>query len=758
MSDPLCNPNAVTKAELLDLLCLDLREISPDPSQTRLIQAIQTIYGDLGGQGGCPSDGVVNVSIAGDDSTADGSCSFPFRTIKAALESITDNDQDHRYVVKVFPGIYLEDNPIQMKSYVSVTAYDMSLVTRVECENPTESLFVVANQSSLENMTLSSTTTGAAIDMSVPGNFIAQNISFRNCDLGLHLNHPGANVTLRSLSSVHTPLSPGDDDVYVEAGNLVIDDYRLGIGGAQRLFRLSGVNSIVTLRGVLAFSAEVTQGILIENGARVVADGINLVGVNDGIVMSGGSRLVLRSSSIFNCIQEGLRIEDVGSNTNVEASGVTIEDSGRLDLNILSPTARVYGLGSFILNRSYLHPDAFFCGAFIDLFEGDEAFKVSRELHAGTPQRGAESCLGEGDSFTFGMLVYTDDGAGTQVDVSEEAASASGSTFSFPGVGAGNLIYIGCDLETASDYYQFWGIKELIETAAVLDGGDIVFEYWNGSSWARMNWMTTEGSAPYYPLAEHRFVDTGSFQVRFNQRISDWTKNNPITALSGDRFWIRLRIDVDITTAPVFQQFKLHANRMEVNSDGWPEYFGKARPLGKLDWSVRGFQPAGTNLSDFDNYYSDTLDIGMDENGFDATGDRSGFNTTAPDDMDTSTPVELKFAIRVVDAGTLNYTIRWTWAEPTSVNPTSKLYPNAAQAPATHINQQSISGSIVANAVNDIIWITEYLDFSGALPRRQGSDPDLLVCTIEKDSADVDFAAIDCKASYLKWGEGGHID
>ena len=54
----------------------------------------------------------VHVSKNGNDSTADGSITYPFLTIKAALASITDNDATHRYNIYVDVGIYVELNPI----------------------------------------------------------------------------------------------------------------------------------------------------------------------------------------------------------------------------------------------------------------------------------------------------------------------------------------------------------------------------------------------------------------------------------------------------------------------------------------------------------------------------------------------------------------------------------------------------------------------------------------------------------------------
>jgi len=292
----------------------------------------------------------------------------------------------------------------------------------------------------------------------------------------------------------------------------------------------------------------------------------------------------------------------------------------------------------------------------------------------------------------------------------------------------------------------------LMATAAVADIGDIVCEYWDGTSWSDVHTMSTESGGAYLPYAGALFVRTGSEQIRYdNGLVTDgWSKNDPIVPATGtDRYWVRYRLTTGITTAPIFQQFKLHTNRYEINADGFSEYFGSARPRASLGWSVADIRPAASAISNADIWYSDNLDVGMEENNM-TSGDRVSFHDAMPADMDTSTPVKFRVAFHASSTGTYNYTIRWTFA-----NPNSTVYLSNV-APATHPNEKSIVGSVSATA-GEIIWIEEDIEYSGAIGRRDGGFGDILVVGLEANTIPGNMVLMVVDGKYTKWNEGEHV-
>ena len=114
-------------------------------------------------------------------------------------------------------------------------------------------------------------------------------------------------------------------------------------------------------------------------------------------------------------------------------------------------------------------------------------------------------------------------------------------------------------------------------TGVTPGSGEIVYEYWNGSSWAEFNVMCTHSSLFYAYNGDCFLRPSTSEHVRFDDAIGDdWTQNDP-PSTGTNRYWVRLRVKTAITTAPVFEQFKVHSNRTEINADGTITFHGKAR-------------------------------------------------------------------------------------------------------------------------------------------------------------------------------------
>jgi hypothetical protein len=380
----------------------------------------------------------------------------------------------------------------------------------------------------------------------------------------------------------------------------------------------------------------------------------------DGAVLQGGSDTRFVATSIFLAGQDAIRIANVGSGTNMVGQGLTVESSTRFDLNILSATATVGGYGQASLSQMSFVPGALITAAIVDPEEGDEGVNILGELHVGIPELGSEAVFGEGDSYTRGMLVYTYNPAGAVwTDVSTAARSASGSTFTFPAVLVDNAIYVASSLSDGVDVLQHFGIKLDCTIAAVLGGGTIVTEYWTGAAWVAIEQMSTLSSSPYTQYADDLFTRAQSEQLRYPQAfLSAWTKNDPMT-LGTNYYWIRFRISVGITTAPTFQQWKLHTNRFESNADGTTEYFGAARyPRDlqvhlALSRAVVGSAPGNANVA-----FSATTTLSLIRNQFNNNSiDAFGGVIVMPTGIDTSIPItfEVLWYADTANAGDIEF-------------------------------------------------------------------------------------------------------
>lgn len=181
-----------------------------------------------------------------------------------------------------------------------------------------------------------------------------------------------------------------------------------------------------------------------------------------------------------------------------------------------------------------------------------------------------------------------------------------------------------------------------------------------GDVWSRFNTMTCQSSGQYYRQNSDLFTAVaGNYQVMFDPRItSDWTKVDPPT-LGTNYYWVRFRIRVaTITTAPTFQQIKLHSNRAEINADGYRELFGKARAYYGIPVSWNTFQDAGGNMTDQDLWLTTNSRAGMVNNVFNGDGRSVGALFPLPRWVDTSAPLVIEAII--VPAATVSGSLTMT--------------------------------------------------------------------------------------------------
>lgn len=464
-----------------------------------------------------------------------------------------------------------------------------------------------------------------------------------------------------------------------------------------------------------------------------------------------------------------VRIGSTGSDTEIEGGGVYSRGASTYDIYNESST------GMIRLTNCLLDADRFnvvdWDTISIDYNndkEGDKGFHILKELHTGSPEKGAESALGEGDSYTRGMLVYKEVSS-VFTDVSEDAKSPSGSTFTY-GTGNNDALYVSCDLTDGSDYLQFYGIKASITTAAVLGTGEIVAERWNGSAWEEFGQMSCQSGPPVLPYANAIFERTGSEQVRFGLcMLDDWVKNDPPTTTTN-RWWVRFRNNGAITTAPVFEQFKLHCNRFEVNSDGWIEYFGKARPLGTLPWSIDDAKAWASSPPDQDLYVLNStngadydIGVGRTENSLQAANrDRISIGIPAPYDLDTSCNIviEVYWMGTSATAGDIQWRIS---AGISSLGDGVGVDQGSAPTSIAGEHTEDVLESVGASE-DGIFKRTSFLvPVRQCIPRDSNGASDIISISIVRDGNNIadDYPGAtniyNIRASYYKWCEGGHF-
>jgi len=423
------------------------------------------------------------------------------------------------------------------------------------------------------------------------------------------------------------------------------------------------------------FKNSSTGKLIIVNGAAVGGT------ANDAFYAAGGGKILCQNyactaagfTDIFHCHDAEIELICIECENATTAIHVSHDDAEMLAIAIriegnvtnhltvdpgIDPDKVHFTSGE--MDRSKVSYDAAADGVILqyqDDFEGDRGMVVEGELAVGSPARGKETVMGEGDSYVKGMTVITTDATagaaadgGNLTDVSTAAKSASGSTFSFQGVEADHAIMFGSDnLDAAADALKHWGIKVKQTTAAAeIAAKSFAFELMSdGTNWVAFDVMATHSSA-FYRYANEVFVRANSSEhIRFGiNSNTTWAKK---TISGKNLYWARVRITDNLTTAPVFEQFKLSSSRFEANADGTNTFHGNAR-FGKTLSSTGNVFGEGGSVGDVAfGVGSGGVPTGWNHNiknsELNSDGDAIMMQMSLPHGIDTSQPLTVQAVV-----------------------------------------------------------------------------------------------------------------
>ena len=685
----------------------------------------------------------------GDDSTGIVSREDrPFKTIGAAVAAASSGQ-----VIRIRPGTYVED-PLTIPTGVSLLGEEVSS-TLLTPSNNTVDFIVITGQSTLQGLTLYSPT-GA-------GKFAVKSTSSGLVDLN-HCRFVGTssasnivtNAGTGSMSLSYSPMVSGTCSVFFDAVSgdseyLSTDWDSLTVSKA---FRVSSGDLRVSL--VHVKSNTLSTFVEVNGTGECVINSCYLEDVDVVVHITADDHEVFISDCIFH---------DINTWDFLVDSGVT---SGYFNV-----------LPSFLESAKISLPSSYPPSAYnfvlYDNIADDSGFKIWGELNVGHAEQGSESVFGEGDSYTRGMKVYTTDSnasatldGGNLTDVSVAAADPTNNTFSFQGTGINHTILVGSTLLGASEVLKHWGLKVKQTTgASVTDIRSFAVEIWNGSAWEEVGVMATHSSA-FYSYGNVLFLrSNNSEHLRYGiTNDNTWVKKT----INGDNlYWSRIRITTALVSAPVFQQFKLHSSRFEINSDGTNTFHGHSRFRVTLSQSGNVFgESGGVNAVNF-TVGSGTTDQFSWTHAFKnvllgGSGDAIYTQFQIPFGTDTSLPMGIRVVYRVsnsvVGTGTVRLGFLPAEVEGVKVADPSGgvlLIPRSLTNTQTFTSNAAQSVDLSANfAVNNKLQIIEYLDFdiSNFYPG------DFVFVRIELDddgSPNNDIAVVNLELTGHRWKHGDRI-
>ena len=368
----------------------------------------------------------------------------------------------------------------------------------------------------------------------------------------------------------------------------------------------------------------------------------------------------------FNAL--GGRFENVTYAVKLDLAGTAQESTYRINANhqpLYLYNKEAAALAEFSLSFTQEATDTF-----------DSSFNVfgADQMSVGFAERGTTVSFGRGAPYTTGMVVLTTDDTassssdgGNLTDVTDEATSKTGSTFTFQGAGANHTILVGVRRQDLNgDPLKFYGLETFVSSQAS-SGGTYVFESWNGSQWVETMGMCSSvdkgfsyGTDYFIRPNSDEFVRVGLDEF-IESPIADFavsavTWSNK-TINSVDAYWLRIRISQDVSsTLPNFERFKILDSVYSFSKNGVPSAKGLAQFRKTINLNGNIWSPSGGGMSLTE--YSRTLGTGVNaythyfENSLiDAVGESVSIQFPLPIGTCTAFPITMKLVMEVPTGG-----------------------------------------------------------------------------------------------------------
>lgn len=667
-----------------------------------------------------------------------------YNTLSAALAANNTPNQ----VFVIFPGTYIENNPILLPAGTTVKSVGSVSNTILYAANSGQDLLHVNQKCKLYGLTIAGANGSGARGIYFDGSLSG-----------------GGQITLISECFI------ADCDIGIDCdGNNLI-------GMADTLYAEKVV--------ITTTSHTLTTGIYCRRGGQFITSIAYIVGSTSFPILNGyyckdiGSKMSLATASVWLC-NKGLlldnngnveisllnaqynniavQIGNVGTISRLSTSSLVIKNSTTYDLDILPLNANVEIYSSFLDDSKLHNPNnvqiiikynAQVYNSYYSSTIGDSQF--------GSAEIPSKVGIGEGLYINNGIVVLTNNNleTGTWINNTVAALISMDPTISpggfnlFQDINVDNCLYFGSD----KDIFGF-KINIIIPTSSITNLEDIIWEFWNGTMWIPFNTMATYPEYPCYTYDKCFISLSSKFHIRFGL-----TTTAPFSLLTLNGFnkkWLRLRVVNALSSVPVGGYVKIHTNSTRINNDGFIEYFGNARTNTLLP--IRTY----SNTTSNELYLDTSLYVSRANNVFSAgVMTALGFNFKMPIQIDTSFPIKLNLSFVVNDAssGDIEWTLRYTYttAESPIYLDIDDVVPNTTIITINKVTTINVNKNnrdlretvdidvhtIPANPSTNINYI-----FHGTLERNAGIGNDTY-------PGKVVIAHMDC--NYIAWSTGGHL-
>lgn len=668
-----------------------------------------------------------------------------YSSLGAAVSANSSPNQ----IFVIFPGTYVENNPIVLPAGSSVVAKGSATTTMLVAQNPAADLMILNTKCKISGITFygayGAGSRGIYFDAAqgTTSQFCILNECFIiDCNIALECD--GKNDTI--IDTVYADkLIVGVQNLSTSKG-VYCHSHGQFIGTACYVFGVQGTHSVA--------QAYTCENLHSKISLITASSWYNNIGVYvDNFAEAEISLLNIQYNDV------GVTVGPNGTATRLSATSLIIRNSTTYDVDIQATSANVQIYSSFLDDVKLNNPnDVNITVRYNAAKFGNYYQTLIGDIQVGSPFQPSKFAAGEGLFVNSNIVVFSNDNleVGTWVNNTNIALLSDGTPFNiFQTTASNNCMYLGSTK-------TIFGLKLSILTAlvSVVPQSDLQWEYWNGSSWISFNVMQT------YPDTRHTYIPSflslqSKFHIRFGLNFSTPFANKTLNGIAKN--WVRLRVINTLPSLPTGNYVKIHTNASVINNDGFIEYFGSGRvfcnstvltypdPTLALPSSQSIFLAPSLSLTKTYNVFPPSIIT------------RVGFGFKIPVNLDISFPMKynISFVCDNSATGDILWTFRYTYATDNTplylLDADAQLNPNPDVVTITQIttipaNNQRLNLyqviPIDCSKINSNISTINKYFFYGTLERTGNSGSDTYIGNISLINLDYD---------YITWTPGGHL-
>lgn len=645
----------------------------------------------------------------------------------------------------VYPGLYIENNPINLppQTIVKSASGDASN-TVFACYKPWLPIIKMYAQSALHSITISNAFMQGGIGVEFNGGgppaifSRIQGCLIIDCWTGVKITTPPNSLYLfeTGVLAVYKPINIG---IYVEKAVFG--------GGVSLLVTGNAYNKIP--KGVVSTG---------DNSIFLFGSGI-IAHCKDCIVLEKGGDVNATFVSIENSIRGAYIDNDGYPVTTLKLDNCTIRGMSGPHLEFTGEEGEFYFSNCKLQQELVINPKGASISSTLFSSEDSKFYQAFMgDVRIGSIYHPSALAIGEGKASTIGNAVLLNDNkeVGVWQDITTQASLNDSICFDMFGSNKkNNCIYIGND-------FKFYGFKiDLGENAITdADSDNIQWEFWNGTLWQPLKIMVIASKPAYNSRANKFATEIENQFVYLSLKVDSPMAKK--TLFNINKYWVRARLLQDISIIPRPDKIQVFYSYHSTQKDGYVQNFGSANCVKTMSWKL-----VSTAIAPPDDeaiYLSHNLCLKGESNLYPPNQSRmKSMIDCIPANINTAFP--LKVSWRFTPRGDISGNVLWK-LHYGKMNTSSYVYNNIDTAPRVHHTERTsdILISLTPQDKNKVIEVDLDLDVNDFHVRPDDGNYDMLWLTLERAGDDaqdtyeahVAFIKI-CEVKYIEWCHGNHL-